>query len=438
VTISDLGRRLRARELSVRELTAETLLAVHRANSDLNAFITIMDGHALERADQLDAMLARGEDLGPLHGIPIAHKDCILTKGVLTTGGSKIFSDYVPDHDAEVVQRLHAAGAVTIGKTGLHEFTAGISNINPHYGPVHNPHNLTRVSGGSSGGSGAAVAAGLVAAATGTDTGGSIRIPASFCGCVGLKPTYDRVSREGVMALGPTQDHVGPLTRTVADAALLFGVMAGVAQCSVEGSVEGLRIGVPENYFWDNLAPDVRFWARGAVQVIGALRAKPREVLVPDVAPLMQIARVTLLCELASTIGQHSSRKRDYGEDVWALIEQGKAFSAVDYLNAQATRHALAQAFAQLWTGLDLLMMPTTPITAFPIDTKDDLRPETTRLTRPFNLLGWPALSLPCGVSSEGMPIGVQLVAAPGREDILFRAGAAIETALKLNPMPKR
>ncbi len=424
-----MGRKLRGREVSVRELTAEALGRAHR--SELNAFITILDGYALERADRLDAMLARGEDLGALHGIPIAHKDCILTKGICTTGGSKIFSDYVPERDAEVVQRLHAAGAVTIGKTGLHEFTAGISNLNPHFGPVLNPYDPTRVSGGSSGGSGAAVAAGIVAAATGTDTGGSIRIPASFCGCVGLKPTYERVSREGTMALGPSQDHVGPLTRCVADAATLFSVMAGVLEAEVP-ALEHIRIGIPENYFWDNLAPEVRFHARGAVQVIAALGAKVREVRVPDVTPLMEVARVTLLCELASTIGEHSPHEKDYGADVWALIEQGRRFSATDYLDAQTARAAMAQEFARLWADLDCLMMPTTPFPAFRMDAPADMRPETTRLTRPFNLLGWPALSLPCGFSAEGLPIGVQLVADDGAEAVLFRAGAAIEQALKL------
>jgi aspartyl-tRNA(Asn)/glutamyl-tRNA(Gln) amidotransferase subunit A len=425
-----MGAKLRARELSVRELTADTLRAVHRANAALNAFITIMDGHALERADELDAMLVRGDDLGPLHGIPIAHKDCILTKGVRTTGGSKIFADYVPDRDAEVVKLLHAAGAVMIGKTGLHEFTAGISNVNPHFGAVHNPYDLTRVSGGSSGGSGAAVAAGLVPAATGTDTGGSIRIPASFCGCVGLKPTYGRVSREGTMPLGPSQDHVGPMAKSVSDTIFMLQAMTGVSVSIPKEGVSDIRIGIPENYFWDHLNPDVRFHTRGAVQVIAALGAKVREVRVPDVAPLMEIARVTLLCELAAAIGQHSTREQDYGADVWALIEQGRDYSAVDYLNAQATRQDLSQDFARLWTDLDCLMMPTTPIVAFPIDAKEDNRPETTRLTRPFNLLGWPALSLPCGLSAEGLPIGVQLVAAPGREDVLFRAASAIEAAL--------
>ena len=425
----ELGRKLRGREVSVRELTAESLRLAHR--SDLNAFITILDGHALERADKLDAMLARGEDLGPLHGIPIAHKDCILTKGIRTTGGSKIFSDYVPERDADVVQRLQAAGAVTIGKTGLHEFTAGISNINPHFGPVRNPYDPARVSGGSSGGSGAAVAAGIVVAATGTDTGGSIRIPASFCGCVGLKPTYDRVSREGTMALGPTQDHIGPLTRCIADAATMLSVMAGAPEPEAP-ALEHIRVGIPENYFWDNLAPEVRFHARGAVQVIAALGAKVREMRVPDVAPLMEVARVTLLCELASTIGEHSPHEKDYGADVWALIEQGCRFSAADYQSAQTARTAMAQEFARVWADLDCLMMPPTPIPAFRIDAPTDMRPETTRLTRPFNLLGWPALSLPCGFSAEGLPVGVQLVAAPGGEAVLFRAGAAIEEALRL------
>jgi aspartyl-tRNA(Asn)/glutamyl-tRNA(Gln) amidotransferase subunit A len=204
---------------------------------------------------ELDAMLGRGVSLGPLHGIPIAHKDCILTRGVRTTGGSKIFADYVPRRDAEVVERLHGAGAVMIGKTGLHELTYGITNINPHYGAVRNPHDVTRVSGGSSGGSAVAVAAGMVAMATGTDTGGSIRIPASFCGCVGLKPTYDAISRKGVMPLGPSQDHVGPLAATVGDVALAFEAMGGRIEERAAGE---FRIGVPVDYFFDGLDEEVR------------------------------------------------------------------------------------------------------------------------------------------------------------------------------------
>ncbi|MFM2123572.1 MAG: hypothetical protein RL328_23 [Acidobacteriota bacterium] len=431
-----MGRRLRAREFSVRELTQQTLEKIDAANPSLNAFLTVTHEQALQRADELDAMLGRGEDLGPLHGIPVAHKDCFLTKGVRTTGGSKIFRDWVPDRDAEVVERMNAVGMVMVGKTGLHELTYGITNVNPHFGPVHNPHDAARVSGGSSGGSGAAVAAGLVPAATGTDTGGSIRIPASFCGCVGLKPTYGKISREGVMPLGPSQDHVGPMASTVADTALLYRVMGGGFGSS-ETSVDGLRIGLPENYFWEDLAPEVRFLCRGAVQVIAAVGAKPREMFTPDVAPLMEVARTTLLYEAARTLRQHSTREEDFGADVWALLELGMQISEGEFRKSQTRRAELAKQFGKLWEDLDLLMMPTTPIVAFPIDTKEDLRPQTTRLTRPFNLLGWPAISLPCGASADGLPVGVQLVAAPGKEHLLFRAAQAIEEGVKI-PIKKR
>jgi aspartyl-tRNA(Asn)/glutamyl-tRNA(Gln) amidotransferase subunit A len=431
MTIAEIGRRLRAREVTIHELTQAALDAAER--STLNAFVTITGEQALQRADELDAMLGQGIDLGPLHGIPVAHKDCIYTKGVRTTGGSKLLANFVPERDAEIVRRLHAEGMVMIGKSGLHEFTYGISNVNPHFGPVLNPHDATRVSGGSSGGSGAAVAAGIVPVATGTDTGGSIRIPASFCGCVGLKPTYGRVSREGVMALGPSQDHVGPLAATVADCAEMYGALAGVAAGNVGGgNISDIRIGVPENYFWDNLAPEVRFATRGAVQVIAALGAQVREVRVPDAAPLNEIGRLTLLCEAASTLLQYSARSEDFGDDVWALIERGRSIPAVEYLNAQRERELLTRDFAQLWTELDCLILPTTPMTAFTIDAAADQRAEATRLTRPFNLLGWPALSLPCGVSPTGLPIGIQLVAAPGGEDTLFRAGAALEAGVRI------
>lgn len=421
-----MGRALRSGQTTVRGLVDRALDAAEREQPRLNAFMTITTGAARERAAQLDAMLARGEDLGPLHGIPIAHKDCFLTRGVRTTDGSKVFRDWVPDRDAEVVERLAAAGMVMIGKTGLHEFTYGISNINPHYGPVRNPHDPTRVSGGSSGGSGAAVAARIVPAATGTDTGGSIRIPASFCGCVGLKPTFGRISREGVMALGPSQDHVGPLAGSVADCALLYGVMAGVQVAEVRPEVEGLRIGLPENYFWEELDPGVRLAARGAVQVIAALGAKPREMQMPEAAELNGLARQTLLYEAARTLRAHSTQSEDFGADVWAMLELGRKIPDAEFAQDQARRRELAESAGRMWKDLDLVLFPTTPMVAYPIETDQDLRPRATRLTRIFNLLGWPALSLPCGFDG-GLPVGVQLVAAPGGEEVLFRAGAAIE-----------
>jgi aspartyl-tRNA(Asn)/glutamyl-tRNA(Gln) amidotransferase subunit A len=420
VTISEIGRRLRAREVSVREVVEESLRAVARENPRLNAFITVTEEAARARAVELDAMLGCGVSLGPLHGVPIAHKDCILTRGVRTTGGSKILANYIPRRDADVVERLHAAGAVMIGKTGLHELTYGITNVNPHYGPVRNPHDVTRVSGGSSGGSGAAVAAGMVAMATGTDTGGSIRIPASFCGCVGLKPTYDAVSRKGVMPLGPSQDHVGPMTATVGDAALAFEAMGGRVLEST-GPVP-VRVGVPANHFFDGLDAEVHAAVqRGAVQV-GA-----HEVHLPDVEPLMEIARVTLLSEAAEVLGRYAKNPTDVGADVWALLEKGRVITAAEYLDAQRRRKKLAREFARIWKDCDCLLTPATPFPAFPIEHDSDLRPAATRLTRPFNLLGWPALAMPCGMTKAGLPIGLQLIAAPGREDILFAVGVRLE-----------
>jgi len=415
VTISEMGRRLRAREVSVRELVEESLRVVARENPRLNAFITVTEEAARARAVELDAMLERGVSLGPLHGIPIAHKDCILTRGVRTTGGSKIFANYVPRRDAEVVERLHGAGAVMIGKTGLHELTYGITNINPHYGAVRNPNDVTRVSGGSSGGSAVAVAAGMVAMATGTDTGGSIRIPASFCGCVGLKPTYDAISRKGVMPLGPSQDHVGPMARSVGDVALAFEAMGGRVEERAPGP---LRIGVPLHYFFDGLNKEVRSAVEAAASQIGG-----REVTLPDVEPLMEIARLTLLSEAAAVLRRYAKDPKDFGVDVWALIEKGRAVTAAEYLDAQRRRKKVAREFARIWKECDCLLTPATPFPAFPIEHDADLRPAATRLTRPFNLLGWPALAIPCGLTKAGLPIGLQLVAAAGREDVLFEIG---------------
>jgi aspartyl-tRNA(Asn)/glutamyl-tRNA(Gln) amidotransferase subunit A len=393
--------------MSVRELVDDTLRGIQKSQPALNAFITVTVDAARHRADHLDRLLSQGTDLGPLHGIPIAHKDCIRTKGVLTTNGSKILARYTPETDAEIVANLDRAGTVMVGKTNLHEFTYGITSINPHYGAVRNPCNPEYVAGGSSGGSAAAVAAGLLPLATGTDTGGSIRIPAAFCGCVGIKPTFRAISRRGVMPLSYTQDHVGYLTRTVEDLAIVLNVQPKHRQ--------RLRVGIPANYFFDQVDPEVTAAVRAAANKLNA-----REIRVPDMEPLMEVARVTLLAEAAVTVGRHSSRRQDFGEDVWALLEQGRAISAVVYIDAQRRRRILASAFAKVWNEVDCLITPTTPFPAFPIEHPGNLRPAATRFTRPFNLLGWPAMSIPCGVSSQGLPIGVQLIAPPGRDETLL------------------
>ncbi len=377
-------------------------------NPSLNAFITVLEDSARARAAALDAEMARGMDRGPLHGIPIAHKDLVQTQGVRTTAGSKIFADFVPEKDAVVAARLDAAGAVLVGKTGLHELAYGATSNNPHFGAIHNPWDLERIPGGSSGGSAAALAADLLPMATGTDTGGSIRIPASFCGVVGFKPTYERVSRMGVLPLSLTFDHVGPMARIVRDVAVSFNAMADHPSHLVPDAnvnLRGVRIGLPENFYFDRLDLEVAGSVRKAVQTAAALGARVVEVRVPDMEALNAIARVIQLSEAAAVLRPHLHRREDFGTDVWALLVQGRLIPAADYVDAQRLRKIFAAEFRKLWTGVDCIFTPTTPIAAPKIGeltaqiggTEEDVRQAATRLTRGFNVLGIPALALPAG-----------------------------------------
>jgi aspartyl-tRNA(Asn)/glutamyl-tRNA(Gln) amidotransferase subunit A len=443
LTLLEAAGALRKRKISSVELTRLALERITRMNPALNAFLIVTGDTARERARALDRELADGIDRGPLHGIPIAHKDCFATKGVRTTDGSKILADRVPDHDAEVVAQLDRSGAVMLGKTNLHELCYGITSNNPHFGAVHNPWNLERIPGGSSGGSAAAVADGMVFAATGTDTGGSIRIPAAFCGVVGLKPTYGRLSRRGVMPLGLTLDHVGPIARTVRDTAACFQAMAAAEPpfLNPPAGVDGLRIGVPENFFFDRLDPEITASIRRAVQTMAGLGARMLEVHLPDMETLNSIGRLVVSAEAASVWKRYLDRpgfgKDAFGEDVFAALERGGLVLATEYLDAQRQRRLLTRRLAKLWTEIDCLLCPATPTTAPRIGDaviriggiEEDVRIGSTRLVRPFNVLGWPALAMPCGFSEEGLPIGLQLVAAPGQEETLFRVGAALEDA---------
>jgi aspartyl-tRNA(Asn)/glutamyl-tRNA(Gln) amidotransferase subunit A len=452
LTLLEAARSLRNRKLSSVELTTHALDRIARLNPALNAFLTVTADFARARATALDQELVSGIDRGPLHGIPIAHKDCFSTKGVRTTGGSKLLANRVPDHDAEIVEQLDRAGAVMLGKTNLHELCYGITSNNPHFGAVHNPWDLDRIPGGSSGGSAAAVAADLVFAASGTDTGGSIRVPAAFCGVVGLKPTYRRLSRRGVMPLGLTLDHVGPLARTVRDAEACFRAMAGEAPApSTQADVAGLRIGVPANFFFDRLEPEITSSIRHAVQTMAALGARMLEVHLPDMDTLNSLGRLILFSEASSIWkAQLLDRPGDFGEDVRAALERGCEVPATEYIDTQRRRRVVSKRLAKLWDGIDCLLCPVTPTTAPKIgdavirfggsaqagSIEEDVRIGSTRLVRPFNVLGWPALAVPCGFSDAKLPIGLQLVAAPGREGTLFRAGAALEDSLGLELRP--
>ena len=451
MTIQEAARGLRKKNFSSVELTRSALEQIDRLNPALNAFISITRDSALERARQADAELSNGQDRGPLHGIPIAHKDLFFTRGVRTTGGSKIFEDFVPDHDAAVVEKLDAAGAVSMGKLNMHELAFGITSTNPHFGAVRNPWKPEHIPGGSSGGSGAAVATNMVFAATGSDTGGSIRIPASFCGVVGLKPTYGGVSRFGSLPLAFSLDHMGPLTRTVRDAALVLNAIAGhdprdsaSAEHPVTDyvpapgcEVRGVRIGVPDGFFFDRLDGDVETAVRGVVARAETLGVLVRPVRLPDLPSLIAAGTVLQLTEFAAVMEPYRSQRDRFGPDVLALFDQGCLLPATDYVQAQRLRRQLQLQFNQVWSDVDCILTPTTPNTAPRIGEmsvhlggrEEDVRQASTRLVRGFNTLGLPAISIPCGLSSQRLPIGLQLVGPPFKEALILRVAAALEDA---------
>jgi aspartyl-tRNA(Asn)/glutamyl-tRNA(Gln) amidotransferase subunit A len=449
MTIREAGQALRSHSVSSSELVSVAVSRIDRLNSTLRAFITATADQAMHRAEQLDAELAAGRDRGALHGIPIAVKDLFLTRGVRTTCGSLIYENYVPSHNAAVVDRLEAAGAVILGKLNMHELAYGITSANPYFGAVRNPWNMEHSPGGSSGGSGAAVAANIVYAAMGSDTGGSIRIPASFCGTVGLKPTYGRVSRYGALPLAYTLDHMGPLARSVRDAALMLNYIAGhdkkdpsssrhpvVDYVPDDGcSIRGLRLGFPETFFFEELDPDVESAVRGALARAASLGAEVKPVFVPDMEAVNTVARLILLSEASAVYETQLENRARFGADVRILLDQGLLIPATDYINAQRLRRKIRGDFAKLWSEVDVMITPTTPNTAPRIGEMtvrlggrdEDVRLASTRLVRGFNLLGYPALSIPCGLSSSGLPIGLQIVGPPFEEGVVLQVGAALE-----------
>ena len=371
MTIDEAARRLRAREVSAVELTRESLRRIHAGQPNLNAFITITDELALEQARRADDELARGVDRGPLHGIPYALKDAFTTRGIRTTLGSKIFADYVPDHDSAVYAKLTAAGAILTGKTGLHELAYGITSNNPHFGAIRNPRDPARTPGGSSGGSGAAVAAEMVFFAMGTDTGGSIRIPAAFCGCVGLKPTRELVSRRGLMPLSFTLDHAGPLARSAFDAELVLRAIAEVPAASsgtTPGTAPGeIRIGIPRNFFNERVSPPVAAAFNRVLHVAESMGARLVALDVPDPGEVNTVSRMILLSEATTLMEPHLGRRGEFGADVLALLDQGRLVAATDYINAMRLRGLYTRRWDAVWSQVDFVFTPTVPIEPPPI-----------------------------------------------------------------------
>ena len=436
MTIREIGRALRSRETSCVELVDAVFARVRAGN--FNALITETEELARAQAAERDSELRAGHDRGPLHGIPTAHKDIFYTKGIRTTGGSLVFRDFVPDRDATAVAALNEAGAICIGKANLHELAYGITSKNPHYGFVLNPRDTARVAGGSSGGSAALVAAECVPFSLGTDTAGSIRIPASFCGVVGLKPTYDRVSRHGVLPLAFSLDHVGPIGSYVEDCALVMNAIAeGEFWLGAADDLAGVRIGVPRSYFFDSTTAEVAGAVRSAVAKMERARAAVVEVDTPDMDVAYRAARMVQMPETAA-IDAHYADPSLFGSDVWALIQQGKLIAGHEYVNAQRLRTVFRREMDALWKQVDVLVTPTTPVAA-PLleqDTvethgeKKELRAAVTSLARPINFFGEPAMSLPCGKTAGGLPIGMQLIAAPFEDAKLLQIASTVERLL--------
>ncbi|HTU43737.1 MAG TPA: amidase [Bryobacteraceae bacterium] len=438
MTIRQIGSLLRSRKISCIELIEQTFADLRR-RENFNSFITLTEELAREQAIELDRELSSGHDRGPLHGVPIAHKDLFYTRGIRTTAGSLVFRDFIPDFDATVVERLSSAGAICIGKANLHELAYGITSKNPHYGFVLNPRDPTRVAGGSSGGSAALVAGNFLPLCTGTDTGGSIRIPASFCGIVGLKPTYDLVSRRGVLPLAFSLDHVGPLGSCVEDCALAMNAMVGgdAFDLPMLPTLNGVRVGVPENFFFDRIQPEVTVAVQNSIRKMAQHGASVIELRVPDIAEASVAARIVQLCETASLYARYTDQHL-FGADVWRLIQQGKSIAGHEYVSAQRIRTLFRREFDSLWKQIDVLATPTTPMPAPPLieetveidGQQEDTRAAATRLVRAINFIGEPALSLPCGTTTAGLPIGLQLIAPPFAEPQLLQIAKTVEALL--------
>lgn len=450
-SMTDLVRMIATKAVSPVDVVREHLDRITRLDS-LRAYITVCGEAALDAARAAEAAVMAGGPLGPLHGVPVALKDLFDTRGVRTTAGSLVRKDHVPDEDATVVRRMREAGAIVLGKLNMHEFAYGPEGLNVHYGHARNPWDAEaeRIAGGSSSGSGVAVAAGLAAGALGTDTGGSIRIPASLCGITGLKPTYGRVSRAGTVPLSWSMDHIGPMTRSAADCALMLRAMAGYdaadATSSVlpvpdyaaalNGDVKGLRIGMLRDFFLDGAAPEVKAaveQAAGTLTSAGAIVDDVRLSLAPHVAAAsFAIVASEALAYHAENL---KTRAGEYQADVRERLMMGVFVSGLHYVRAQQVRALTRAEVDGALARRDVLLAPSTPLAATVVgerrtligETAADVRASLIRCTRAFNLSGHPACSLPCGLTPSGLPIGMQLVGRPFDEATVLRAADAFQ-----------
>jgi len=449
-SITSLSELIRKKEISPVEVINAFLERIEAVQKKINAFITVLEREARQAAKQAEDEIVKGYYRGPLHGIPLAAKDLFFTAGVKTTCGSRILSDFVPEKNATVIARLMEAGTILIGKTNMHEFAFGTTNLNNHYGHARNPWNVEHMTGGSSGGSAAAMAGSCALLALGTDTGGSIRIPSALCGIVGLKPTFGRVSKHGVYPLCWSLDHPGPMTRTVADAALALSFIAGYDPrdpCSKDmpvadyyscltGDIKGVRVGVPDTFYFEQIEPEVKAGVEKAIDGLRDLGAEVRPVHIPDLDEASAATLLILSSEAASCLEKfHRTRPNDIGDDVRARLDVGALHLATHYVKAQRIRRIAQENFSRVLMQVDVLVTPGVSITAPRLEEStvrldDDDVPvgvALTRSTRIYNLVGLPSVSVPVGFSQAGLPIGIQIAGRPFDEEMVFRVADAYE-----------
>jgi aspartyl-tRNA(Asn)/glutamyl-tRNA(Gln) amidotransferase subunit A len=457
--VASLSAKLHTKEISPVELTEAYLDRIQRTDGKVRAYVTVTDDLARKAARKAEHEIVAGKWRGPFHGVPIALKDLCYTKGILTTGGSKILGDFKPFYDSTVWTRLARAGAILLGKLNLHEFAYGITSSNPHCGIVRNPYALDRIPGGSSGGSAAAIVARSAAATIGTDTGGSIRIPAALCGCVGLKPTWSRVSRHGVVPLAYTMDHVGPITRSVRDAALMLNVIAGHDRNDstssrervtdytqgLDSEISGMKIGIVRELM-DGLSPEVQQSFEAAVTQLRALGAVVDEVTIPSL-PLSGVVNSIITFAEATEIHRPwmGTRMHEYGDDVRILLRAGVMVPGSAYVRAQRARPRILAEALETLADRDALIAPGAAIPAPRIGASRrfdaegegvDTLAAILRFTQPFDVTGQPALALPTGLSPEGLPLSMQIIGRPFAEATVLQIASAYEKARGALPAP--
>lgn len=455
LTIRDLSTAISSGDISPLDLIEATLERISRLNPELNAFITVLEKSARQDAKSAELLIKQGKYKGPLHGIPVCLKDLIYMKGVRSTSGSKILSDFVPDYDSTVVKKLKDAGAIIVGMNNTHEFACGITNINPHYGSSKNPWDISRMSGGSSGGSAVAVSAGMAPVSIGTDTSGSIRVPSSFCGLFGLKPTYGRVSKYGVQELAPSIDHIGPIARSAWDIAAVLQTISGYDELDsstvdipvpnyinvLSGRQEkedkrsdSFKVGIPVQFFFDIIDSKVMNVFDKFLDKLYACGISTEPVDVQMTDRIIDTWRAIRLGESAAVHKEWiESRRGDYGENVIVMLERGMEITAVEYINAHKMRKEIRTAFLEAMKDYDALLVPTTIISAPKLDQTTvnineknamEVYQALSRLTTVFDITGLPAMNVPAGFIEEEkkkLPIGVQLVGKPFNEEMLLR-----------------